>query len=600
MKVFKKSISLLIALISVLSMFTITAFAAVPVHQIDTARKGSIEFYKYEMEDVSTATNEGNGEYTDNIPVGATPLADVEFTIYKISDITDYYLTDGAKLPTVSEAKDAINENTASKSAYTDTNGYIKFDNLDLGIYYCEETYSPSQVRKATAPFVVSVPTTDISGTKWLYDVTVQPKNETKYADVTLFKIDGNTAEALENFDFMLEEEIIAKDGSSKWQQVGGTFTTGADGKFVVTHLATARNYRFTEIKVAAPGYILDNTGPYYFTVNADGTVTYDGDTVEENLIKITNEIPKVSKEVSTDKAQWYQDVTQFIGKSVYWKIDTDIPRVIEKMSVYTIVDTLSKGCTYNSLEVFADGVKLSTDDYSVTADNSSEEATVITVDITNKQALSGSTLCTVILDTTLNDKAVIGADNPNTAKLVYTNNIGTNSTYEQITSTPEVHTGGYQFMKRDESGNGLANAKFKVYATKTDADNDENAITFINSDGQYVTEAISDSNGLVSILGLAYGENGMDSSSGFTHYYISEIEAPDGYALLKEPFEITVTATSHNYVEGISADVINTLKTIFPVTGSVAGITLAVSGSLIAGVGIILFFKKSKKKEVK
>lgn len=660
----KNFLSLFIVTLTIVSMFCVGGFgagAANPYH-IDTAKTGSIQFWKYEMEDdaIQNATTPGDGELKE-LPEGAKPLEGVEFTIYQIytkSQLADFFKEDGKELPTPTEAEAMISSVPANRIQKNTTNseGYIKFDNLELGIYFVKETFSPSQVRQETAPFVVAVPSTNAAGTDWLYDLTVQPKNQTKYTSVTLHKTAVSTDTAkngkdLAGFTFSLEEKITTINSATgvttdTWTPVattgsvgttGGkapvaaTWTTGANGKFTIDHLATAREYRFKELSATDKQYIVDSTVYYYFRTNADGTINYAGRvtpgdtityptaTVADNTIGVTNETPEVHKYVSVDTTDvsektWHQDVTQDINKTVYWKVAADIPEIIEKLSTYKIIDTLSKGLTYDSsannkdtqVYVEIDGAAISKNDYTVTsAKNSTTGETVITVSVTNMSVLAGHTTCNVIFTTTINEDAVIGGDNPNEARLEYTNDVGTDSTYYKDTEEPEVHTGGYTWYKKSSDMNApLANAKFKIYRSEEDAKSDTNAIEFVKgTDGKYYmvndgegdAVVVSGADGYVTVLGLLYGSDDLKSSEGATDYWVSEIEAPKGYNLLQAPFKITVTATSHNYASNANVDVVNTPEAEFPLTGGQAAMLFGIGGAAVIGFGAIVFFKKRK-----
>ena len=61
----------------------------------------------------------------------------------------------------------------------TDAYGKTGATELPLGLYLLIETKVPEMVTSTTAPFLVSLPMTDIDGDEWHYDVTVYPKNET-------------------------------------------------------------------------------------------------------------------------------------------------------------------------------------------------------------------------------------------------------------------------------------------------------------------------------------------------------------------------------------------------------------------------------------
>ena len=63
----------------------------------------------------------------------------------------------------------------------TDTNGHSAASDLPLGLYLFVETSVPEQVTSTTAPFLISIPmtSTTASGSSWIYDITVYPKNLT-------------------------------------------------------------------------------------------------------------------------------------------------------------------------------------------------------------------------------------------------------------------------------------------------------------------------------------------------------------------------------------------------------------------------------------
>ena len=68
----------------------------------------------------------------------------------------------------------------------TDAYGKTKAENLNLGLYLVVETKVPEMVVSTTDPFLVSVPMTSVAGTnandggtRWIYDITLYPKNLT-------------------------------------------------------------------------------------------------------------------------------------------------------------------------------------------------------------------------------------------------------------------------------------------------------------------------------------------------------------------------------------------------------------------------------------
>ena len=79
-----------------------------------------------------------------------------------------------------------VRGNGGTAMALTDSFGKTAADGLELGLYLVIETKVPEMVTNTTNPFFVSLPMTSVNGnnatdggTRWIYDVTVYPKNET-------------------------------------------------------------------------------------------------------------------------------------------------------------------------------------------------------------------------------------------------------------------------------------------------------------------------------------------------------------------------------------------------------------------------------------
>lgn len=79
-----------------------------------------------------------------------------------------------------------ISANGGVAMPLTDSYGKTKAENLALGLYLVVETKVPEMVVSTTDPFLVSVPMTSVNGTnatdggtRWIYDITLYPKNLT-------------------------------------------------------------------------------------------------------------------------------------------------------------------------------------------------------------------------------------------------------------------------------------------------------------------------------------------------------------------------------------------------------------------------------------
>lgn len=79
-----------------------------------------------------------------------------------------------------------VKTNGGTALPLTDAYGHTSADGLPLGLYLVVETKVPEMVIDTTAPFFVSLPMTSVSGSnandggaRWMYDVTLYPKNLT-------------------------------------------------------------------------------------------------------------------------------------------------------------------------------------------------------------------------------------------------------------------------------------------------------------------------------------------------------------------------------------------------------------------------------------
>ena len=152
------------------------AFAAnVGPDQPGHETSGSLTITKYLGNPVGGDSLHNGTELTD-LP-DLDEAADVEFTIKQVGVVDDTSclidVTGGVKK--------------------TNAEGVVEFSNLDLGLYYVEETDAPEELNIVTPvkPFYVTIPypsgTVDEDGdevVEWTYDVFVYPKNATSTGPV--------------------------------------------------------------------------------------------------------------------------------------------------------------------------------------------------------------------------------------------------------------------------------------------------------------------------------------------------------------------------------------------------------------------------------
>lgn len=622
--VFRKAVSIVIAAMVLVSMLTlgISASAATMKYNIDTTRKASLRLYKYEMADTSAATTAGTGEYSDNVnvPAGATVLPGVTFKIWKIADLTQYFKPDGVTLPTPAQAETIIakNPSTTSFTQVTNTQGIAAFTNLPLGIYYVKEIDGPAQVTSPIAPFVLSLPLTKKDGSEWMYDVYSFPKNQTSYSDIKVKKVDSSNGNVLQNAKFTLYE---SEDGKTNWTVKQTNITTAANGIAGINSLPVQKFYRFVETQAPSDAYILDSTVGYEFYVDATGDMhtytvnTTTGDVniastaIENNTVIVPNEMPRIHKYI-LDKAvtgiaggqahlapndypgESHEgiDNTANIGDTVHWVIKVDVPNNIGKLTTFTVEDTMGTGLQYvTCAAAISRGTNLVPGDGFTVSQSGQKVTMAFDPEILDDEDMGGKTMV-ILFDTLLTSAAPLATDIPNDSKLIYTNNIDTDSTHELESEEPTVHTGGLQFRKTDGT-NPLQGVEFKIYATENDAKNNTNAIQTASTNAQ----------GIVTFTGLKYGSfstdaagkaaNGVDGGS--TDYWVAETKTLAGYSLLSAPFRMTVNKTSHLYTN--NDDVINNLLPNLPKTGGIGVVAmLTISGAMVV-LGVVMILRRKK-----
>lgn len=387
MKKFKKMLAGLLGAAMVLTSFGTPAWAdsatKTNLPTIDTNKTGTLTINKYEGTDKSK------------------PLADVEFTIWKVAYIEQdlspsskvgfkYTPVDGLGLSTedftsnetvaktytddiyakvLKKLNTKIEDGTIGKGTkkitVLDESNHIasaKFENLDLGLYLVQETKAPSQIVNKTANFLVSVPMTNEDGTAWNYDVVAEPKNDAVYSGITLkktgttIKADGTkgTSTPLSGVKFALQRYNTT---SNEWDLVttdhaNGIYTTSSEagkvGQITVNGLAPDK-YRFIETSLGEGetnhGYILNGT-PYEFTVGTDKKITYNGKTDDGIVITADNEKPDLKKEVKKDDT--YANASDAsIGDMVEWKVSASVPSNVDQLKKYSITDKMSEALTW-------------------------------------------------------------------------------------------------------------------------------------------------------------------------------------------------------------------------------------------------------------
>lgn len=191
-----------------------------------------------------------------------------------------------------------------------------------------------------------------------------------------------------------------------------------------------------------------------------------------------------------------------------------------------------------------------------------------------------------------LSDDAPIDIPLVNTSYLTY----GENSRTEE--SKTQTFTYSIPIFKYTGYNKALAGAKFIL--SKDSNPTETNALKFVQSGSNF---DYSSKNGNVTLTSYSDGKININGIQADT-YYLKEIEAPNGYNLIRTPIKIVVTSdTDGKGVVKVDNDVVdqvnvlNNYGSLLPSTGGM-GTTLiyAIGCILVLSSGVVLFLKRRTK----
>lgn len=503
---------------------------------IDWTKKGSLTIHKYETDTAPTGVHD-NGESTTS----GTPLNGVTFTLYKVQDdkwLKSYYQgTSTPAMPTVDKyvnTDGSLNTSTVTSTGIAVTtgdstkgwaDGTAVASGLDLGLYLVVETNKPDAVKQAAVPFLVSIPMTSVDKTSWLYDVTVNPKNVTKYGAATLKKV-GYTGSkqddtAMSGYTFKLYKwngtawnQITnkPKNGQDNMGDALGTLTTNDSGTISVADL-TKGVYAFVETGVnSKQGYILDAGTAYVFKLDAEGamktaspsdvapaantfdsavkTLNYDcvkpttaGSTT--NNLEVINYKPDFTKTAKDRKGNTSatHNADYAIGDKVPFVLTIQVPENIAKLKTFKVTDSVTPtqlaysedAVVMGTAKGATDATTLTATDYAITY-NPNKDGFTIDFKGTGLTAINnyaGGTITITYTATLQPDAAVVGDTdntvNKNSAELKYSNKTTvTGDTEDEKPYTIHEEAAVYTFKagihKTDGAGTDLDGVKFDLY----------------------------------------------------------------------------------------------------------------------------------------
>lgn len=626
MKMFKRTLAMLLCAVMALGLMAVAASAAADAALIDKTAKGSITITKYES---ATKGSNGDGTNDPTIPEGATPLAGVTFTLYKVmdaDDVVEYYNGKDTQKVTVANyvTGGKINDGiTASGTATTNASGVATFSDLDVGMYVVIETAYPDKVTIPCDPFLVSIPMTNPDNeTAWMYDVNVYPKNATSEGNVILKK-EGTDTKLLPGVVFQLY-----KLHGTNWNVEGDPRTTDASGQIQYSNL-TPGNYKVIEIS-APNGYIVDGR-PTYFNVTQNNTVqdgtpsgpiphsraTFYGSGTKTLTITVPNYKPVIDKYSRDHK------YSAMAGQQIDFTIRIHVPMNIGDLKTFTLTDSMSPmeisqgengkdKIAVESSALTGNMTGLPDDFYTVKL---SQNRTIMTItfDPAKLASCKGQDIFVYYTANIIAGQSAQG-EYTNTAKLTYTTKLdedGKETGTGTLTDVEKIYNFDIDISKVAETSNGspLGGVKFMLYkADKT------TPVSFYQTGvGTYfasttgttqtiITGSNDNSLGKIMLSGLPAGT-----------YYLKEIETAAGYNLLSDMIEINLNFTVDEsgatpvYKIGdtvypdnsISVEVINKKGFTLPQTGGVGTLMFILIGGVLMAGGIVLLTNTGKKRAV-
>ena len=414
-----------------------------------------------------------------------------------------------------------------------------------------------------------------------------------------------------------------------------------------------------TSTETASPYTITVQGDGYYFVKDKNDTVTAEGESYSKYMLNVVHDVTIEAKDdhLVPEKKIIENDTpvsenTASIGDTINFQVQIDVPNM-DGYKAYTLVmhDTLSKGLTYtDNMTITVGSETIDRNHYGVTAVVNDDGTTTLTVTFRNFIEHKGTQgKVTVKYTAVLNENAEIGnTGNPNTVKFTYSNNPAStgDGTGGDTGITPDSTTKTYvtkvDLLKVDgaDTSKVLEGAKFQITGeglntvistgtkfeaapyTAQDGETVDPETYYLLDDGTYSTTAPDPAPAETYVLvhftkvttaaeaadyTATTGPDGKADFSGIKagNYTLTELEAPDGYNLLDNPIDFTITWSPENGfnvsnnqsgIVKLDADgtfsltIENNSGSILPHTGGIGTTLFMILGAILfIGAGVVL-----------
>ena len=368
-------------------------------------------------------------------------------------------------------------------------------------------------------------------------------------ADWLTKNVTGTTAETVVDKDHLLNKiagivrENVTATGESF--AAGSPFTAPSNGYYLFltdpVSIGTKEDYSNKK---------QTGTSPIFAVVGGSAV------TVTEKT-----DIPTVTKKIKDDKPNsvWADKGDSQMGQTVQYQLTGTVAKNVDTFDTYyyEFHDKLSAGLTAESnsvkVTVYTDENDTTGTEINLPGDavsyNQTEGNNLLTVKFDDLKTVTAGDANTPVgitanskvvvtytakLDPAKTDDVVVGAaGNPNTVKLVYSNNPGHDSKGESVPDTVRDYTYALKLVKEDSASEitKLEGVKFTIQATGAD---EGTGTQFVQQDGSLGSDAHefpTDAKGEINIKGLDAGT-----------YTVKETHTLDGYNTLPD-FTFTIKA---------------------------------------------------------
>lgn len=400
-----------------------------------------------------------------------------------------------------------VTSNGGTAMPLTDTYGKTAASDLDLGLYLVVETKVPEMVTSTCNPFFISLPMTSVNGTnatdggtRWVYDVTVYPKNLT----------------GVPTLDKTLREN---KDDTGKHNGTSGI----TDG--------------YAQTGTASDGDVVD-----YQLISTLPSITS-----ESTYLTCYTFVDTLSKGIAYNKndvvLEFFTDAA-CTDKIATWQ---------EGEGKFTVTyGTADAGGSKMTIEMTPDGLK----------EINTSKAVYTEAGMVNS-GYSDCTLRITYAATMNSDADVVYGDNGNPNEVVLTWKRTSQDYYDTLEDDAKVYVYGLELTKLFSDGKGDFSKVEFLMRNKTDgyyvkAKLDESTGIY------YVTDHVADKKDATHFVPVDAGDSkgkiivkGLEDDE----YTITEIKTADGYTLLKKAISVVISRKDSTTSATVDGNKVNMLE---------------------------------------